>query len=103
MRAARRPAVALAWLAHVLAEDRPLWLLALRPGITATVWTASVPFRIADAWHDRGYLRVKRMVRAAQRARYETNLAVRRRLHRARKPIVAFVRSAARRIARKNA
>jgi hypothetical protein len=103
LRPARTPAVALAWLAHVLADDRPLWLLALRPVITAAIWTAAVPFRAADAWHDAGYLRVKRMVRATQRAWYESNQALRRRAHRARKPIAAFVRSAARRIARKNA
>ena len=95
--------LAKALLAHLLSEDRPLWVLALRPGITATVWTASVPFRIADAWHDGGYLRVKRMARATHRAWYESGQAIRRRVHRARKPISAFIRSAARRIARKNA
>jgi hypothetical protein len=103
VRAVRTPAAALAWLAHALAEDRPLWVLALRPGITATVWTASVPFRMTDAWHDRGYLRVKRLARAAHRAWYESGQAIRRRVHRARKPISGFIRSAARRIARKNA
>ena len=103
VRAARKPAIALAGLAHALAEDRPLWILVLRPGITAAVWTASVPFRLGQAWHDGGYLRVKRMARATRRAWYESGQAIRRRVHRARKPISAFVRSAARRIARKNA
>jgi hypothetical protein len=102
VRAARKPAVALAWLAHTLADDRPLWILVLRPGITAAVWSASVPVRIADAWHDGGYRRVKRLARATQRAWYESRQTFRRRVHRARKPIAAFVRSATRRIARRN-
>ncbi len=103
VRAGRKPALAAAWLVHALADDRPLWILVLRPGITAAVWTASVPFRIAAAWHDVGYLRIKRLARATQRAWYESRQYLRRRAHRVRKPISAFVRSAARRIARRNA
>ncbi|HKE87855.1 MAG TPA: hypothetical protein VKB50_29070 [Vicinamibacterales bacterium] len=103
LRATRPPAIVLARLAHVLAEDRPLWILALRPVITAAVWIAWIPFRIAGAWHDHGYLRVKRLLRATQRAWYESTQVLRHRAHRARKPILSLVRSAARRLAGKNA
>jgi len=103
VRAARTPAVALAWLAHVIADDRPLWILVVRPVITTAVWTASVPFRVADVWHGAGHLRVKRMTRAVHRAWFESGQVIRRRVRRARKPIAAFVRSAARRLARKDA
>jgi hypothetical protein len=46
---------------------------------------------------------VKRAFRAMRRGWYESGQTLRRRAHRVRKPIRAFVRSAARRLAGKNA
>jgi hypothetical protein len=102
-RLARAPIGVLTVVAHALAEDRPLWVYALRPVITTTVWTVSVPFRLSAGWHGTGYRRVKRAMRSIRRAWYESSRSVARGVRRARKPIMAIVRGAARRVAGRNA
>jgi hypothetical protein len=102
-RVARVPLPALAWTAHRLAEDRPLWVYAVRPGVTAAVWTASVPYRLAAMWHRSGYPRVKRGARAVHRGWYESARSIGKMTRRARRPIVAVVKGAARRLAGRNA
>jgi hypothetical protein len=103
LRGARGPALALAWIAQTLAEDRPLWVYLMRPGMTTAVWAAAVPFRASATWHDTGYPRAKRALRAVRRGWYESGQALRKRAHRVRKPILAVVKSAARRLAGRNA
>jgi len=102
-RVGRLPLPLLAWTTHRLAEDRPLWVYAVRPGVAAAVWVAAVPYMLAEAWHSAGYPRVKRASRAAYRVWYESTRSLGRLTRRARRPIVAVVRGAARRFARRNA
>jgi hypothetical protein len=102
-RAARVPLSGAAWTAQVLAEDRPLWVYAMRPCLTAVVWIASVPFRAGVVWHEAGYPRVKRGARATHRAWYESRRTIAKLARRAKRPIVAVVRGAARRLAGRNA
>jgi hypothetical protein len=92
-----------AWVARTLAEDRPLWVYALRPFVTAAVWIWAALWIIRDSWHDRGYPLVKRGSRAAGRAVYDARKRLTRWLRRVRKPIGAIVRGAARHLAGRNA
>jgi len=102
-RAARAPIPLLAWGAHLLAEDRPLWAYAMRPLVTSVVWVAAVPFIIAAAWHDSGYPFMKRSARAVHRAWYESQRSISKIARRVRKPIASMLRGAARRLARRDA
>jgi hypothetical protein len=102
-RAARVPLSGAAWATHLLAEDRPLWVYALRPCLSAAIWIASVPFRAGAVWHEVGYPRVKRGARATHRAWYESRRTIAKLARRAKRPILAVVRGAARRLAGRNA
>jgi len=101
--AGRLPLPALAWATHRLAEDRPLWVYAVRPGVTAAVWIAAVPYRLAAVWHRSGYPRVKRGVRAMHRVWYESTRSIGKLTRRARRPIAAVVKGAVRRLAGRSA
>jgi hypothetical protein len=103
VRAARRPAVVLAWLARMLAEDRPVWIYALRPGITCAVWLCAVPYAGGRAWRDGVRPRLKRAYRWSGRAWHESRRWAVHRTRRTLKPAGAIVRGAARRLGGKNA
>lgn len=103
---ASRPAAAvLAQSARVLAEDRPLWVYAVRPVIAAGIWTSALGFAVADtAWSVRR--RLKPLRRGVWRAWYEAGRMFQKRGRRANKAIGRAVRvagSAARRVVRRNA
>jgi hypothetical protein len=84
-RAARPLAYAGACVARALAEDRPLWVHALRPIVTAAVWTAAAGYQGRAAVREGVRPAIKRVRRAARRAVYESGRALGRQWHRARK------------------
>jgi hypothetical protein len=99
-----RPTVfVMARIARLLAEDRPLWVYAMRPFITAGVRLTGAAYRVGMAWGDTGRLRVKRARRALGRAWYESRRTMGRRLHRVSKPMRAVMRGALRRLAGRGA
>ena len=71
VRAARPAVFVLARLARMLAEDRPLWVYALRPLVASAVWTMAAIHWTRGAVRDGVHLRLKRVRRGLQRARYE--------------------------------
>jgi hypothetical protein len=102
--AAVRPGVwAVARVAHLLAEDRPLWVYAVRPLITAGVWAAAAVYGVRTAWSGGGRLRVKRARRAAGRLWHQSRRSAGRRLDRASRPVRAVMRGALRRLAGRGA
>ena len=86
---ARGPALGLAFAAGALAEDRPLWVYALRSGMADTLAAASAVYRIRG-WADGRRLGLKRARRAIWRAWYESSRHVTARLRRA--PLVLVKR-----------
>jgi hypothetical protein len=84
-RAIRPFALVAAGAAHMLAEDRPLWVYALRPFVTLAVWTMALSHRARGAVRDGAYLRLKRLRRGIQRAQYEVPRAAGRIWRRAQK------------------
>ena len=76
---------AAASVARALAEDRPLWVYVLRPFVTTAVWTAAGVYGMRIGVHEHLRPALKRLRRAAQRARHESGRALERRWHRARK------------------
>lgn len=103
LRAARRPALVLAWAARALAEDRPLWIYALRPVLAGAVWISAVPYLGREWWRDAARPRIKRASRELGRSWYESRKWVARRARRTLKPAGALVRGAARRLGGRNA
>jgi hypothetical protein len=100
---ARPLALGAAFVARTLAEDRPLWVYAMRPWLTAAVRLAAVFYRL-QAWTRDVRLPLKRARRASWSAWYESSQQVRRSLHRVIKPIRRRVRQAggvARRVGRR--
>ena len=92
--AARPVALGLAYVAHTLAEDRPLWVYALRPFLTATVWAWAVVVRMQDAWRRFSGSGVKRMRRSVYRVWYESSQEAGKRVRRANKKLAKRIRSA---------
>ena len=103
LRAARRPAVALAWAARALAEDRPLLIYALRPAMAGAVWTCAIPYVGREWWRDAARPRMKRASRWMGRTWHEWRKTAARRARRTLKPAGALVRGAARRLGGRNA
>ncbi len=93
MPAGRLPAAALAYGARTLAEDRPLWVYAMRPFITAGVWTWAEAFRAGGAWRGLGR-RAKTLRRSAHRFWHESSRRLGTRRRRANKALSRLVRSA---------
>jgi hypothetical protein len=98
-------AAVLAQVARTLAEDRPLWVYALRPLITVAVWGWAAPFVLQNLARSvrRGLKPLRRSIR---RTSYEALQALRKRRRRANKTLGRAARtagSAARRLVRKNA
>ena len=65
----------LAWVARGLAEDRPLWVHALRPFVTATVWAAAWAYRVRRGARERGHLAAKLARRRLHRTWYKSTRA----------------------------
>ena len=92
-----RPLVLLkAYLAHLLAEDRPLWIYAIRPVLTAAVWMMAVVHGPGDGWWSLVRLGVKRVRRAVWRIWYESLRTAEQVLSRVRKPMRRVSRYAGR-------
>ena len=85
VRASRRPGLVVAWGVRELAEDRPLWVYAVRPFVTASIWGAAGLVSLADLWREDGRLRLKRIRRGLQRASYEGRQSIAKRLRSVRK------------------
>jgi len=73
---ARPGGLVLAYVARALAEDRPLWVYALRPPLAAAVGLAATAYRAARAAHEVRTTGVKRARRALWRTWYESSRRV---------------------------
>jgi hypothetical protein len=82
--------------AHLLAEDRPIWVYVARPFLTAAVWLMAVAHGPGSGWMAYARLGVKRARRAVRRASYELTRGVERLFRRVRKPVVRGARYAGR-------
>ena len=85
-----------AYLAHLLAEDRPLWVYAMRPFLAVLVWVLAAIHGPGAGWMALARLGVKRARRAAWRAWYESSRAAETILARVRKPMLRVSRYAGR-------
>ncbi|MBI3049006.1 MAG: hypothetical protein HYY76_11935 [Acidobacteria bacterium] len=102
---ALRPlAFVLARVARALAEDRPLWVYAIRPFVTAAVRTWALAFRIHEAWHRSVTSGLRRTGRRVYCVWYESSREARKRMRRATRKVAAAIRTAgvaAKRLARR--
>lgn len=89
----RPAAFVLAAVARTLADDRPLWVYALRPFATIGVWTWAGAYYAREAWRRRIVSNLRRAGRGAYRAGYEGSRQLRTRVRRANKRLVGGVRS----------
>jgi hypothetical protein len=96
IRACRPLALLKACLAHLLAEDRPLWVYALRPPLAAGVWMMAAVYGPGPGWLAYARLGVKRARRALWRLWYECSRAGEQLLNRIRKPMRRVSRYAGR-------
>jgi hypothetical protein len=85
-----------AFLAHVVAEDRPLWVYVMRPVMAGVVWVMAAVHGPGAGWG--GYLRIvaKRLRRRSWRAWYESSRGLELAASRIRKPMVRGARYAGR-------
>ena len=83
----------LACLAHLLAEDRPFWVYAMRPWVTAAVRIAALGYRLREGVRA-ARTPMKRTRRAVRRAWHESWQRVRVRVRRTSKRVVGGVRVA---------
>jgi hypothetical protein len=97
----RLPAAVAARVAHTLAEDRPLWVYALRPVLATAGWTLALVDGPGDGWSALVHMGVRRGRRAAWRAWYESTRAAeghgrrwRKALRKWTRPVEAVVRRA---------
>jgi hypothetical protein len=85
-----------AWLAHLLAEDRPLWVYAVRPFLAFAVWLMTAVHGPAGGWLTVARLGAKRTRRAVWRAWYEGSRLVEHGVSRIQKPMRRGARYASR-------
>jgi hypothetical protein len=83
-------------LAHLLAEDRPVWVYLLRPFLAAAVWAMAALHGPGHGWLSLASLGVKRARRAGWRVWYESSRALEQMLGRVRKPMLRGARYAGR-------
>jgi hypothetical protein len=93
VRVARVPTIALAYGARTISEDRPLWVYATRPFVTAAVWTWALGYRAAAAARSVGRA-AKPLRRRTHQLVHESSQRVARRRRRANKALARAVRSA---------
>jgi hypothetical protein len=93
--ALRPPAFAIACVARTLAEDRPMWVYAVRPFIAVAIALWAFGFHVHDGGRQlaRG---VRRTRRRAHGLWYESSQDMSKRMRRARKKLAAGVRGAGR-------
>jgi hypothetical protein len=102
----RPAAFAAALVSRAVAEDRPAWVYAVRPVITAAIWTWAAAFELRQAWRRHARTARRRASGGIHRWWHESSRAVARRTRRAHKKVVARFRGAggaAKRIARRAA
>lgn len=95
----------LARVARALAEDRPVWVYALRPAVTAGVWIAAAAYLAGGRVQEFRRHDAKRIRRTAYRAWYESSREFGKRVRRANKPVARAMRNAgiaARRVVRRS-
>ncbi|HEY7185536.1 MAG TPA: hypothetical protein VH436_03255 [Vicinamibacterales bacterium] len=63
----------MASVARMLAEDRPLWVYAMRPFIAAAVWTSAALYSVKRVSHELVHTGVKRCRRVAWHVWYESS------------------------------
>ena len=85
-----------AYVAHLLAEDRPLWVYALRPFLAAGVWLMAAAHGPGAGWLAIARLAWKRVRRAGWRVWYESSRAAELLVGRVRKLMVRGLRHAGR-------
>jgi len=85
-----------AYVAHLLAEDRPLWVYAMRPFLAAGVWLLAAAHGPGTGWFGIARLAGKRVRRAAWRGWYESSRAAEHVVGRVRKPMLRGARYAGR-------
>ena len=97
----RLPAAVASRVAYALAEDRPLWIHALRPVLATAAWTLALVDGPGDGWPALVRVAVRRVRREAWRAWYESTRAVQgygrqalKALRRWARPVEAVVRRA---------
>jgi hypothetical protein len=93
MQVARPFAYVVACAARVLAEDRPLWVYAMRPFVTAGVWSLALAARVANRRRQLGSS-LRRASRRAHVVRYEGSQRASKATRRATKTFAARVRGA---------
>jgi hypothetical protein len=89
----RPVAFVLARMARALAEDRPLWVYAMRPVVAVGIWTWAGAYEVREAWRRGVVSGVRRAGRRAYRAAYEGAQQLRKGMRRANKRIIGGVRS----------
>jgi hypothetical protein len=85
-------AFVLARLARAAAEDRPLWVYAVRPFIAAGVWSWAGAYHARETWRRGVVSPVRRAARRVYRAAYEAAQRYRTTIRRANKRVAAGVR-----------
>jgi hypothetical protein len=98
--------LAKAFVAHMLSEDRPLWVYATRPFLAAAVWLMTAAHGPAGGWLALARLGGKRARRAVWRGWYEGSRLVEQGVGRIRKPMVRgarYARGVAKRLVGKQA
>jgi hypothetical protein len=94
--ACRPVALVKAYAAHLLAEDRPLWVYLMRPFLVALVWVMAAVHGPGAGWLEVARLAAKRTRRALWRLWYESSRALEHVIGRVRKPMLRGARYAGR-------
>jgi len=92
-RAGRPVAFVLARMARALAEDRPLWVYAMRPVVAAGIWAWAVAYEVREAWRRGVASGLRRAGRRVYRTAYEASQQLRKGVRRTNKRVVSGVRS----------
>jgi hypothetical protein len=92
---ARLPVSGLAYVAHTLAEDRPLWVyVLLRPILGAAVFVSSIAVRLGDGVRSFQDRPMKRLRRRAQKMWHESSQRAGRNIRHVNRTFVRRARSA---------
>jgi len=86
-------AFVLAGLARTLAQDRPLWVYAMRPLVAAGVWSWAGAYHLREAWRRGVVSGCRRTGRRVHRAAYEGAQQLRKAIRRVHRRLVGGVRS----------
>jgi hypothetical protein len=89
----RPAAFGMARAARALADDRPRWVYAMRPFVTAVVWMWAGAYHVREAWRRGVVSGIRREGRSAYRVVYEGSRQLRTRIRRANKRLLGRVRN----------